>query len=273
MEITDKLTQLGKVNIHQDRGASSFLTDYINGVSGGLVLLNENSMIDTERLDLFDAGRVGSQSVNLSDMTGNPRVLEVIRAMKEREDCTFFSGTLLRDFGNYVLPVMPVIQNGKILQERAKQTGIAYVDSYTKLAKELFGDEYAEKLEGFSGMSTEEPMKTLQDRLKTEVRERRAGFSKTFDVNGLRILPVICNELLQVPRMYQGKCLDVLAHSSDSLNPSDASRIQSYKSVCKKLDEVGKVNTPLIILSSEVGEAPHKGIFYYDGKNVHPVKS
>ena len=267
MKADKKLKQLGNVQQVVFTGNPPSFSRYLQNVAEGLYLFNENSMIDTDSIDEFDNGCVGKQAVNLIDNTGNSRVLWLVELMKSKEDCSFFPGTLLRDFGGYVLPVMPVIINGKLVLERPKQTGIPLVDSYSELAKIFGGDAYAKDVETALKKGTPffvEPIKSLQENLERKVSSLRKDSLKSVQVNGLRVLPVICNEITSMPQSYQGEPIDVTLHASDSLFRTYGDMIEKYMGYFNKMGENEKLNGPQVLVVAQDGENKFKGIFIYE---------
>lgn len=271
MEPKEKLKRLGNLYVEVVCDGHIFqMSSFIDTIDSGVILYNECSMIDTFKIDNFDYGYVKPESINLDKMSGNKNVLDLIELMKSKKDCVFFPGTLLRNFGEYFLPTMPIIKNGEIIQERVKQTGIAYVDDYTLLAENLFGKDYAKKIENFKGIFLDEPMKSLQDKLEDELILKREGLSKTVEINGLNVFPLICNEISFVPSIYDGKLIDVVMHSSSSLNKSNEERILGYEKFSKEMQ--GRINLPLIIASSEGNsDVSSTVIFAYDGDKIQKL--
>ncbi len=269
-----KIESLGNIGIYVVRnGDLEGLRRYIEETDSGIFLANENSMIDTERIDTIEGGKAGRQSVNLETRSGNSEVLDLVRLMESKSDVTFFPGTLLRNFRGYVLPVMPIIQNGKIILERTKQTGIAYVDDYEELARTLIGEDYAKRSRGFSGIFSEEPMKSLQERLRTEVEARRKESFKTVNINGLRVLPVICNELSLIPELYEGKSVDVVIHSASCLFDDNENMKRRYEEVMRKMQEKGKINEPVVLAVAESRDnGLYKGILVYEDDKIRGEK-
>lgn len=262
--------------LHSDKGVA----DIIRG-NRGILLANENSMIDTERIDREESGLVCYQSVNLEKHTGNPEVLQLIDLMRSNTQAAFFPGTVLRDYGHFVLPVMPVIINGTLECERVKQTGLAYVDDYSALAARFFGQDYAEKIKGFSGLFCDEPMKTLQDRLKAEVDQLRENSLRPFSYNGATILPILCNELSLIPNLYKGKPINLVLHSSSCMFTSEDERATRYATFFRQMKEKGLVEDPALLAVAEMGGTvefagihtyePFKGIFVYEKGQLRKV--
>jgi hypothetical protein len=244
-----KIEDLGGINLHYvPDGDIASLTRIVNNSNGGLVLANENSMVDTYRIDSFDNGLVGGQSVDLEAKLGNPDVLNLIELMKSKKNVTFMPGTLLRDYGGYILPVMPVIQDGKLMIEKVKQTGIAYVDDYLTLKQKLIGRDSP----------------AIEEVVRNEVAARRQDNFKSVLVNGLSVLPIICNELSLAPELYQGKPIDVILHSCEDLYSDNGKRIDSYQKILGQMKTRNQLSDSVVIATVEGGETPYKGTFAYE---------
>lgn len=253
----EKVERLGNINLHcVSDGDISSLARIIENLDSGIFLANENSMVDTYRIDSFDNGLVGSQTVDLELRVGNPDVLDLIELMQSKKDVTFLPGTLLRDYGGYALAVMPVIQNGKITQERVKQTGIAYVDDYAALKQRLS-----------PGSSDEQ----IQEVVRQETMLKRKNSLKSISVNGLDVLPVICNELTLIPDLYKGKLLDVVLHSCENLYATNEQRMAAYQKIFGKMNACGQLSDSVVIASVEGGENPHKGLMVYENGLVRSL--
>jgi len=263
----EKIERIGGIETSVYRGDSfQLLRDYLSSRKSGIVLLNENSMVDTARIDYKDNGLVGPQSVNLETMVGSGRVLGLVRIMMDNGGCTFLPGTLLRDFGGYCLPVMPVVKDGKLIMEKAKTTGLPYVDDYRKLAEKFFGKEYADSVASFSGVNWEEPLRSLVVKLISEVEQRRRGSYVPIDVNGLCVTPVICNELGDFVNQYEGRPIDIIAHSASNLFTQESDRASYYCERFEKLASRRKLNIPLVVALAEEREHGdgYTGLFCYN---------
>jgi len=268
----EKVERIGGISLY--RGNSfEVLRDYFSSRRSGVIVTNENSMIDTVRIDSCEEGLVGFQSIDLEYRLGNSEILEVVDAMLRNKAGLFFPGTLLRDFGNYSLQVMPVIQEGKLIFEKVKRTGIAYVDDYRKLAERFFGKTYAESIPSFSGFSYDEPMKSLLDRLQREVLERKAGSFRSVNVNGICVAPVIGNELRDFSQEYEGRPLDVLCHSTSNSFEDDKAIYNYYCQMLETLTSRGKINTPVIIALAEERSPSegYSGLFVYDNGKLEQL--
>jgi len=238
----------------------------IGQCEGGIFLANENSMVNTELIDILDGGLVGRQSVDLKGRLGNSQVLKIVDLMKSKKNTAFFPGTLLRDFGGYVLPTMPVVVNGKLEVERVKQTDMPYVDDYKILAAKILDKDYAEKVKSSGGALFEEPYRTIVQKLEQITTKQRAACLRPVNFNGLEVLPVICNEISLIPQLYSNKPLDVILHSSSDLYESDDSMLKSYTKVMNELQANGKLSRDAILAYAEIrSNGGSKGIFAYSG--------
>lgn len=244
-----KIKNLGGINLHyvHDGDLASF-TRIVNTSKSGIVLANENSMVDTYRIDSFDYGLVGGQSVDLEARTGNSDVLDLIELMKSKKNMTFMPGTLLRDYGGYVLPVMPIIQDGKLTLEKVKQTGMAYVDDYLTLKQKLTGRDSPQ----------------IEQVVRNEVMARRQNNFKSISINGLNVLPIICNEITLTPDLYEGKPIDVILHSCEDLYSDNGKRMDAYQKILGQMKARNQLSDSLVIAAVEGGENPYKGTFAYE---------
>lgn len=214
---------------------------WLKSIDSGIILTNEGSMIDADRVDSFEGGLVGRQSVNLENKTGNPAILNLYEFMLSKEKCIIFPGTLLRDFGGYVLQTMPIINEGKLLFEKVKQTGIPYVDNPRLLPESLLGGK-------------------LEDKINIQKQNSLASV----EFEGLRILPLICNELFTVPGLYSGEPVDIIVHSSNNLMKSCEKAEEVYKKVLKQFGDAGKIKEPLTLACCELNEdEPYSALFIY----------
>ncbi len=223
-------------------------------IDGKIVLSNENSMIDTEKIDLYDSGKVSPQAVNLEKLTGNRRVVEALMEMKKRKETAFFPGTLMRDYGEFFLPVMPIIVDGEIATERVKQTGIAYVDDYPALAERLLGKGYAEKVREFKGPDFEGPIQEVKDLLKEIVARKRTDSMASVNIGEWNILPVICNEIYLIPNLYRGKKVNLILHSCSNLFESKEQRENTYRRFFEAMKEKGLVGDESFLATAESGD-------------------
>ena len=180
------LTRVGGIETFVvEPGDSSAMRRIISQSDAGIVLTSENALINTYRIDDAHNGCVLEEAVNPDSQTGNQEVLELIRLMQQKSGVSFFPGTMLQDFGNYAMPVMPVVANGK-LDSRVKTTTSTYVDSYEQLALTFFGKDYAAKVKKHQGLFAQEPMKTLVNEL--EKRSKALKKFRSYDINGVRVL-------------------------------------------------------------------------------------
>ncbi|MFH1500621.1 MAG: hypothetical protein ABIE22_01610 [archaeon] len=269
--VKGKLERLGKVHTvaYGDGAHSNRLYAKVQDMDSGVLVASENSMIDTRSISTVYFGRVNPLSVNLETMSGrNTPVLAIIELMLSKPGCTFFPGTLLRAYGGYSLPIMPIIQDGKLISERAKLTGIPYVDDSTELAKILFGEEFAQKVRGSNGLTFEEPLKTLYERLEEETKAKRILSFGTVDINGLTTLPIICNELTNLSTDYEGAALDVIVHSAGDLFKDNEDLTARYETNLARLAKKRKLHEPTIVISAEGGEKRlHSGLYVFaEGK-------
>lgn len=268
MELSKKIKKLGKINTSIFRGDINNIINFIESKNSGIFVMNENSMINLWRIDNEDNGFVGGQSINLEKMSGYPSLIELINFMKKKSNCTFFPGTLLRNFGGYVFPTMPIIKNRKILHEKVKQTGIIYADDYSTLAKKFLEEKYLKNILEWKGDFSKKPMKLIHEKLEKEINLRKDKFSMVVDINGLKALPIICNELYLVSDLYRGDHIDIIIHSSDSLNKSNDEMINRYENICRKIRH--RLNLPLLIITAEKRDLNngYEGILSYDGKSI-----
>jgi hypothetical protein len=224
----------------------------LSSLSSGTIIANENSMIDTDRLDLGEG--VGSQAVNLASRTGNPQVLSLVEEMLANKGVSFFPGTLLENLGGYFLPVMPIVTNGELIRV-VKQTSPPYVDNYQALARQLLGEEFARKISPSGGVMFEEPLKSLAKALESEVaKAKKTGF-RELDLAGLRVLPAICSDLSYLADSYQGAPVDAIIHCAENLYDSREEMEVAYKRNLGKLEKRGKLRTPGVILLAQKTES------------------
>jgi hypothetical protein len=240
------------------------------GWPAGIYVFNENSMIDTERIDLVEGGRVGPQSVDLESMRGNSLVLNIIEAMKSNRNAYFFPGTLLRDFGGYSLPTMPVVFDGAIVNERVKQIGGIYIDDYATLAEIMFDKQYGERVSAMPlKMTSEEPLRTLMARLEEEVSKRRRDSLKSFKIGEYCALPIICNELPLIHKLYEGGKVNLILHSSQAYFEDEKARKEAFSRYLGLMRDKGLVSNTTIIAVAELGDMRQgypsfSGHFVYD---------
>ena len=127
------------------------------------------------------------------------------------------------------------------------------------------GKEYADSVASFSGVNWEEPLRSLVVKLISEVEQRRRGSYVPIDVNGLCVTPVICNELGDFVNQYEGRPIDIIAHSASNLFTQESDRASYYcerfeKEVLAK-DEVLrrlKKDYVLLYLSRDIDDIPKK---------------
>jgi len=264
MNIEDKLQKIGKVTLCASIGDHKSFKEHLKLSDSGIFLFNEVAMINPERVD-SPYGGIKRESVNLEKMTGNFYAVDLIIDMKLKENCTFFPGIVLRDFGGYSLCTMPIIKNGKIILERIKQTGIPEVYDYPELARKFLGKEFVEPIRNHNGLMSTEPMNSLFKKIDLEVKKKRNNFP-SLEMNELTVVPVLCNELSTMCDYYNGKPFDAVFHSSTHLYNSSEERKESYSKVFGELALKGFVKKPLIIFSVEdtVLEGIYKGVFAYD---------
>lgn len=263
--LCDKLSRISPIVVGSvDGNRPDIVGGYISAQNKGLLVLSEDSMVDPERIDMCDEGKVGPQAVNLSSFQGNPKVLNLIDRMLKK-NAMFMPGTLLRDFGGYVLPVMPIISDGKIIQERVKLTGIPIVDDWVRLGENYFGKYYSIKMR-LPGQGIDESMRQeVQSRLEGDVRKLRAEALRPLEFKGVSILPIICNECSIVENTYQNKPVDVVVHVADSLFRDDNRRIEAYQNLMRKLDTLELIRkTGYVIAAEHQDEKSFEGIFKYE---------
>ncbi len=260
----EKIERVGGIEAYVSRGENiQFLNYHLVSRKSGVILLNENSMVDTFRIDEQDKGLVSPQSVDLESMTGSKVVLRAIRAMLDNKECTFLPGTLLRDFGGYCLPVMPIIRSGKLEMEKPKKNGFPYVDDYRKLAEIFFGKEYARNIAQFGPIPIEH-MGKLHERLNREVEIRKKNSYAPLDINGLCVSPIICNDLAMFSQDYDGRPIDILCHSACELFDNDKMMLSYYCRILERLESRGKLSLPLVLaLAEQRQEERFEGLFFY----------
>ena len=252
-------------------GDTAGLEDAVRDISSGIVLAPENSMIDTFSIDSYERGKVGSQTVNLQTMTGNQKILDLIELMKSKPNVLFVPGTLLRDYGGYVLPVMPVIYNGRVI-ERVKQTGVPYVDNYGSLAKALLDGREAQEIieNGYDPFS--KIGKKLKQELDKKVASTRKSGLEAVNFQGLNVLPLICNEIHLASEEYTGKPVDLILHSSNDLYRDDKEMIRSYEKVLAGLRRKGKLGKNARLAYAELREdAVSKGSLAYANLRLQKI--
>ena len=221
--------------------------------SSGIYVMNANSLLDTERVDIFDGGKVAPQSVDLETLTGNKEVVFALNHMLKTKNASFFPGTLLRDFGGFYLPVIPVISNGKIISERVEKPGWIYYDDKIALAERLLGKDFAEKLGDYRGVDFEGPMEIFKEKLnEKEMKLFEKGF-RASKVQGYSALPVICNEIAIIPDLYEGNRVNLIAHCCNDLYESEEAREESYSIFAKRMKDRGLAEKELYIASSQLG--------------------
>ncbi len=219
--------------------------------ANGIFLANENSMINTEQIDGIDGGFVGPQSVDLGKMTGNPRVVSFLENMLRNSKGSFFPGTLLNDFGGYVLPVMPIILEGEMVGQSVRQSGIELIDDYKVLAKNLGMNE--EEVENSIREKGENLYRDLREQVRKETNIVRKNSLRSFNVGDYRILPVICNDLSLMPNLYEGEKVNCILHACNNYSRNFGQRVVSYETVLRKMKEKGLVEEPVLIGTSDLG--------------------
>lgn len=242
----------------------------------GVFVGNENSMIDIDKIEEFNKQEVGPESVNLDNMTGNRRVLSLIELMKDNRRTIFFPGTLLRDYGGYCLPVMPVIHDGKIIREQVKQDGVFY-DNEIELARHLLGEDFAERVRHASGDYFDEPLKTLQATLRREVMKKRVACLSPINVGGRNFLPIICSDLSSMANALSGEKIDFVVHACSNYFRTNEERKEAYIKYLGKMAKRGNLAREVVIAVSEqggfLGEFPSfKGVFVYSHGKLSTIR-
>jgi hypothetical protein len=270
MTVIKKLSELGGLEVYVvNPGEHSTMANIIGNTNAGLVLVNENSMINTRRIDNCYDGKVESESVDLRAMTGNPLVLNLIEQMRKQRKTAFFPGTVMQNFGGYCLPTMPVVIDGE-LDLRVKVTANECVDSYAELARKLFDEEYAESIRKFSGFFCDEPMKRLVTKLKQE--SARVKLIKSYKVGDLVVLPLICNELSRASESYTGAPVDIILHSADGLYDSMDKRNQAYERFFYDMRKINKLNQSALLAFAEAGRINSSGILASVGRSIISIE-
>jgi hypothetical protein len=223
----------------------------------GIYVLNENSMIDTERIDLFDKGKVAGQSVNLERMTGNARVLKVLEGMLARKDCAFFPGTLLRDFGGFYIPTIPVISEEKIILERVKCCGPTYIDDKAALARSFGRYDLAKELENYRGPEFEGPAKEFNRVINEKVGKIAIDSIRSIRVGQYQILPIICNEMPIILNYYEGEKINLVVHCCDNLFTDGDERLKSYERFVESMQKKNLIKYPFMIAASQQGSGDY----------------
>lgn len=269
MEVIKKIAQIGGLEMHViSPGDIRGVQKIIENSRAGIVLMSENALINTRRIDAFLEGKVEPEAVDLKSMKGNPQVVNIIRIMLKNSKTAYFLGTAMQDFGGYFLPVMPVVIDGK-LDLRVKITANEYVDSYPELARRLFDEDYAEKVRNFSGFFCEQPMKKLVERLREE--SKKLKLIKSYTVGDLRVLPIICNEILTLPDSYEGAPVDLLLHSADSLYVSAEQRSQEYERLFFRMKKKDKLSEGAVLAYAQAGTTPSAGMICFNGKTLNQI--
>ena len=97
----------------------------------------------------------------------------------------------------------------------------------------------------------------------------RKNSLKAVDVNGLKVLPIICNEIFTMPSLYAGEPIDVTLHSTDSLFRTYEDMVEGYNKYFAKMKENGKLNGPQVLAVVQDGENRFVGKFIYeDGRLI-----
>ena len=243
--------KLEKINLFSvTPGDYSSINDWINSLDSGIALLNENSLVNLDILDQTQVTR--KEGVNLDKMRGNKGVLSLINLMKSKKNISFFPGTLLRNYGHFFVPTMPIIINGELKQEKIKQTGSVYVDNYRELARNFLGQKASEGVSPHGGVFYEEPLKSLMEKVNQDVNKRKERSLNSFNINGLQVLPIICNEFPIIAEKYRGPKLDVLLHSCSDYFENSDEREKKYSKYLDRLGSRGKLEKEVILASSEV---------------------
>jgi len=270
MENLKRIDRLGGLELHiLTPGDIERVQGIIQNTSAGIVLMSENAFINTRRIDQFCDGKVAQEAVDLRYMEGNPWVLDLIRKMQRQKNTAYFPGTVLQDFGGYCLPTMPVIINGN-LDLRVKVTANECVDSYPELARRLFDEKYAEEIRKCGGFFCDQPMKGLVDRLKQESAAVKS--IKSYLVKGIRVLPLICNEISCAAQEYHGPKVDIVLHSADSLYLSQDQRERAYEKFLFDMVKQEKFNGPAFLAYAEAGLEPRAGILSYSGGSIVKIE-
>jgi hypothetical protein len=228
---------------------------------GEIVLANENSLIDTNRIDHFNDGRVRPQAYDPLTAEGNSKVREYIERMIALKENHFFPGTFLRNYGSITLPVTIAILNGQVTKIRPKKTSPAYVDDYEEAAKEFMPDEYARGVK-FNGACFLEPMASLNSIINDRTTAL-SGQDCLVNIEGLNVLPIICNELEGSLESDAPEGIDVVLHSADSMFGSYDELVNRISNYFEELAKRRKLNLPAIYAIS------HEGDFRFNGKFVY----
>jgi hypothetical protein len=245
--------------------------------SSGIYVMNANGLLDTERVDMFDGGKVASQSVDLETLTGNKEVVHALDYMLKTKKASFFPGTLLRDFGGFYLPVIPVISNGKIINERVQNPGGVFYDDKIALAEKLLGRDFAEKLKDYHGVDFEGPMAEFKDVLNEKATRLFENGLKSSKVQGFNALPIVCNEIFVIPDLYRDERVNLIAHCCNDLYESEEAREESYKSFAKKMKDRRLAERELYIASSQLGSrgsnySNFTGLFVHEKGKLYRLK-
>lgn len=219
----------------------------------GIYVLNANSLVDTERVDLYDKGKVGHQAVDLHNMTGDPQYIGMLEQMLAKKDSSFFAGSLLRDFGNFYMLTMPIIEKGKLIAERVVQSNYAFVDDRVALARDLIGEDLANRLESYRGPEFEGPAEEFNKIMKEKVGKIAKNSLKSIKIGGYNILPIICNEIFVIPDLYAGEKIDLIAHSCNDLVHDEDEIIPIYEKFIEKMQKKGLVAPRLTFATSQLG--------------------
>ena len=244
-----------------------FLTPYtdvprfLKDVRKNIVLCNEDSLFDADRIDTIDRGRVGPESVHLRNKTGNARVLDSLDMMLACSSTAFFPGTLLRDYGGYAVQVMPVIIDGRLIDERVKLTGIPYIDDERALA---ISRGYCTR----NGEVSERHLSARRAGVTKDLDARRKVSLHSYEFAGERILPILCNELTLIPSFYQGPPVSLVVHSCANYAFTEEERMNRYEHFARAMNKRGLVQSFFRLVyvdhSTEEARASTKGTFVYE---------
>lgn len=237
---------------------------------GEIFLANENSMVNTRRIDDFEGGKLGPQSVNLDTLKGNERVLWALEKFLELDRGIYFPGTLIEDRNGYFMVTMPIIAEGKLVGRRRKIIAAPYVDDWVQAANLLLGPKKAEEIRDaerkLGRIFYLEPYKSVYEAAKRRTIEEAAESVKSYGIGSHNVLPVICNEMPSISKYYSGKPASLILHSCSNFFGSEGEMLGFYEKVAKELSCAGIVENTFYIAVAEGGSNPVSGVYKIGGQ-------
>jgi len=234
-----------------------------------IFLANENSMVNTRRVDELNEGKLGPQSVNLDTLRGNEHVLWALNEFLRFDRGIYFPGTTIEDRNGYFAITMPIITEGKLVGRRRKIIAIPYVDDWVQAADVLLGSEKAREIHEAEGKVGKvfylEPYKSVYDAAKRRTIKEAAESVKSYAMGSHNVLPVICNEMLSIPRYYSGKSASLILHSCSDFFESEKDRLDFYRKIAKEFCDTGIVESTFYIAVAEMGRNPASAVYKISG--------